>query len=287
MREPLVPIPRPAPARRPPSPAPVLLWTVPAVLLIAAAAIAYFLLRGGKGEQALDLEPEPPAAGIDAPAPALPAPRPEPQAAVPEPIAEPAVPLPALDDSDSELVGDLTESFGSDAITQYVVPKNLARNIVVTIDNLPRSSVALERRPLQPTPGTFVTRGPEEALYLSEDNYARYTPFVTLAASADADVVVRLYRRYYPLLQEAYVELGNPDTDFNQRVVEVIDHLLATPQIDEPLALRQPNVLYEYRDPQLEALSAGQKTLLRIGTENAGQLKQKLVEIRDRLTATD
>jgi hypothetical protein len=67
------------------------------------------------------------------------------------------------------------------------------------------------------------------------------------------------------------------------RVVEVIDHLLATPEIEEPLRLIQPRVLYEFADPKLQKLSGGQKILLRMGPANLRKLKAKLREIRDGL----
>jgi hypothetical protein len=39
-------------------------------------------------------------------------------------------------------------------------------------------------------------------------------------------------------------------------------------------------VFYEYADPSLEQLSAGQKLLIRMGSENAAALKLKLRELR-------
>jgi hypothetical protein len=48
----------------------------------------------------------------------------------------------------------------------------------------------------------------------------------------------------------------------------------------------QPKVVWEYADPRLEALPAGQKVLLRMGPENADRVKARLAAIR-RLVATD
>ena len=44
--------------------------------------------------------------------------------------------------------------------------------------------------------------------------------------------------------------------------------------------LTQPKVLYEFEDPQLEALSAGQKAMLRLGPDNARRVKAKLRALR-------
>jgi hypothetical protein len=43
-------------------------------------------------------------------------------------------------------------------------------------------------------------------------------------------------------------------------------------------------VFYEFADPELEARSAGQKILMRIGNENAARVKAKLRELRGELT---
>jgi hypothetical protein len=67
--------------------------------------------------------------------------------------------------------------------------------------------------------------------------------------------------------------------------VQVIDHLLATPDVREPLVLVQPRVLYEFADPTLQNLSAGQKILLRMGAENRQEAKAKLREFRQAITA--
>jgi hypothetical protein len=42
-------------------------------------------------------------------------------------------------------------------------------------------------------------------------------------------------------------------------------------------------VFYQYADPQLEALSAGQKLLLRMGPDNSAVIRKKLAELRKEL----
>jgi hypothetical protein len=251
--------------------APALLGVAGTLVALAVVAIWYFVVRA----------PEPPTirrtAGTEVPA--IVAPETAPPAISTEP-AEPAVPLPPLDESDAEVASTLTETFGEQVVADYLRPESFIRNIVVAIDSLPRPALALDKRPIQPTLGLFAVSGAEDALVLSEENYSRYTPFVTLIARTDGRTLVSIYRRYYPLLQEAYVELGNPDTVFETRVREVIDHLLATPDVAEPIALVQPNVLYEYKDPALEELSSGQKIMIRMGPEHRALIKSKLREIR-------
>ncbi len=45
--------------------------------------------------------------------------------------------------------------------------------------------------------------------------------------------------------------------------------------------------MFEFADPELEELSAGQKILVRIGIENERRLKAKLRDVRWALTGKD
>ena len=237
---------------------PVLVGGVAIAAILIAVGVWFFVLR----------DPEPP--------PVEPAP-------VQPPVATDSTP-PPLASSDAEVAAAIGESFGQQVVSQYLNSDDIIRKLVVTIDNLARPTLPLDKRIVVATPGLFVVAGPEDARYLSEENYARYTPFVTLLSTADARTVVAIYRRYYPLMQEAYLELGYPETNFEARVIEVIDHLLATPNTAAPVDLVQPKVLYEYRDPLLENRSSGQKILTRIGPDHANAVKAKLREIRALLT---
>jgi hypothetical protein len=101
----------------------------------------------------------------------------------------------------------------------------------------------------------------------------------------------------YPSLQRAYEELGYPKRYFNDRFVDVIDLLLATPEpisapkvhlptVNGPVQPQRPWVLYEFDDPQLEGLAAGQKMLLRMGLRNERRVKVRLAELRNLIAPT-
>ena len=81
----------------------------------------------------------------------------------------------------------------------------------------------------------------------------------------DIKQLTALYFHFYPLFQQAYQSLGYPNGYFNDRLVVTIDNLLATPDVNGPISLVRPNVMYQYADPKLEKLSAGQKLLVRMG----------------------
>jgi len=155
---------------------------------------------------------------------------------------------------------------------------------VATIDNLPRQTVALQKMPVKPVGGAMDVSSADGRVLLRADNAERYAMYVRMLEQADTQRLVQAYARLYPLFQKAYQDLGYPQGYFNDRLVEVIDHLLATPDVPAPVELSQPKVLYEYADPSLEARSAGQKILIRMGPVNESRVKTKLREIRRALT---
>ena len=191
------------------------------------------------------------------------------------------VPLPPLDDSDSYLLLALIDIFGPD-VEPVLVNEALVDNFVATIDNLTRSHVAEKIRPVNRLSESFIADATDDEglYYLNPDSYKRYDLLVNLVVRADLEVVAEMYRRFYPLFQESYVRLGYPDGYFNDRAVEVIDHLLLTPEPEGPARLVRPHVLYEFADAELEALSSGQKLLLRMGSDNAANIKRVLKEFR-------
>jgi hypothetical protein len=68
-------------------------------------------------------------------------------------------------------------------------------------------------------------------------------------------------------------------------VIEILDHLIATPVAPDTIVLKQPNVYYEFADPMLEAESSGRKLLFRMGPGNAARVKAKLRDIRNRIAS--
>lgn len=228
----------------------------------------------------------------DAPAP-IEAPvvtAPEPQPPAPEPAPHYPIAAPEVADAagaevdpDAKLLAALRALFGASVDTLFN-STDIVRRVVVTVDNLPREKVARRLMPVKPVPGPTAVAGSGDTLVLDESNAARYRTYIHLVDTVPTAAVVDAYVRNYPAFQQRYVELGYPDGYFNNRLVEVIDHLLAAPELAGPLRLAQPKVLYTFADPELEKLSEGQKIMLRMGSDNAARVKAKLREIRAAVT---
>jgi hypothetical protein len=247
-------------------------WVVGLVVLVVGLASAFWLWWQGREQP-----PEPPP---------LAAPRTEapPQAKAEPPVQapslEPSKPLPTLDNSDAMMRDTVSGLVGRKAFDAMVYPSQIVRRIVATVDNLPRETAPRRVMPVERVPGEFKV----EDMTISTANAARYAPYVRVFESLDARALVQRYVESYPLFQRAYAELGFPNVQFHHRLLEAIDNLLAAPDVANP-KLAQPKVLYLYDDPALEARSAGQKLMMRMGPDNAAKVKAKLREIRRELTA--
>jgi len=203
-----------------------------------------------------------------------------------EPLIDREKPLPELKQSDQPMAEILAKLFADQKLDRFFILEHFIERFVVMVDNLPRPQLPATHRPLKKTAGKFLAQGERDQLTIAPANYKRYSPLIKMGTALDTAQVVAVYKRLYPLFQQAYQELGYPKSYFNDRLVEVIDHLLVTPQITGPVYLTQPKALYLYADPDLEALSAGRKILLRCGPENAAQIKTLLHEYRKLIAAS-
>ncbi len=238
-------------------------WILGGVVLIALGAGAWYWQKRQKAEPEPTIAAEPVKAD-------------EPK--IKNPIETPGDVDPSLP------AGEQTAALiGAPRFEAMFTPDDFVRNVVATVDNLARQKVAARMNPAKPPAGNFVTAGSGDDVVLGAANFARYTPWVELVHALDVDATAELYRRLYPQFQAAYEQLGHPDGYFNDRVIEIIDHLLAAPEPPATIALARPNVLYEFADPALEAESAGRKLLLRMGPGNAARVKMKLRDIRDKI----
>ncbi len=272
---------------------------VTAVLVLGAAA-AYFwpTLAGWFAGQ----PPLPPVVATAPPPPeALPSAAPPPAAASqPEPAAPAppadAPPLPPLAEADGLVRQLLADSLGRGPVLNLLQTGGFVQRAVATVDNLPRQAAPARLWPVNPVPGRFLLRGDpaQQPQPVHAENAARYDTLVgTLTALPPAQAVA-LYRRLYPLFQQAWRDLGYPRGEFNTRLLQVLDHLLATPVPTPPLRLTltevkgpvpstTPWLRYEFADPALQGLSAGQRALLRTGPAHQRQLMDWLAGLRQEL----
>ena len=264
------------------------------VVLLGALGTAIYYQSHPLQEQVIEEvlptpPPEPakkPIVHYPVPKPAIPTPLVE--QSLPESVvkaAEPTLPetLPPVQESDQSIQDALKSLLINQSMVELLHIDNFIQKFVATVDNLPEKRLPRAHLPIKPPGGKFLVAGTTEEPQISANNYQRYAPYVDLFESINQDLTLKIYTYFYPLFQKSYEQLGYQNAYFNDRLVYVIEHLLETPNPADPILLSQPAVLYTYADPALENLSAGQKTLLRIGQEQRLKVFKVLDNYREKL----
>ncbi|HEX5960058.1 MAG TPA: DUF3014 domain-containing protein [Rhodanobacteraceae bacterium] len=254
-----------------------IIGAVVVIVIVAIAAWWYFTRMPGVDFSRHGPEPSAPATASTAPPP------------IEHPISEvqtapaPAftAPLPPLDSSDAAVASALASLPGTEGLAKLLVARGLVPHIVATVDALPRHTIGSSILPLQTPGGAFIADTSGAQLVLDAKNYARYDAYMEIAEAVDARTLVTWYVHWYPLFQQAYRQLGYPRGYFNDRLLVAINDMLAAPNARPPVALvATPDGHYAFADPTWEALSVGQKLMIRIGPEHERALKAKLRSIR-------
>lgn len=266
-------------------------WLIGAIIaLIPVIIVLYFIFAWKPQHDASEAQP------IEQPAPldttSLPPVSESPEADVEIMASETDVQevepeLPALDDSDIPTLEALAELSPKPEWTAWLETDEVIRKFVTTIDSLSQEKIARKYISLPKPAKPFTTQPKADGKeYIDPASYERYDQYADTFDSLDNAQLVSLYRRFSPLLEQAFAELGNGDHQrFDDRVITAIDNLLAAPVILEPIALKpRTSVLYKYADPKLEALPSSQKQLIRMGPRNTLIIQRKLTELRKALS---
>ncbi|KPD21426.1 DUF3014 domain-containing protein [Idiomarina abyssalis] len=206
------------------------------------------------------------------PIPTEPEAAPESQEPEPEPIA-----LPELDESTPTVLQNLDSA---EINIRPLKSSQLIRDAVVLMDNISNGSIVRERTIVQRPDGRFKVLEVDGELYIDESSYHRYDALVDWFVSLEADVLVENYELFKPLVQKAYAEIGYPESDFDNTLLDAIEVALDTPVPDGLVQVEDDSVMYTFADDSYESLPAAQKQLLRMGPDNIQRVKDKLREIR-------
>jgi hypothetical protein len=262
------------------------------VILVLAILVAVFLLWRSMGEKPAEVAPEPVAVEEFAfePPPLPPAedipPRPEPVVEVvaeAEAPVEPPPPLPPLTDSDDLMRARMSAAGVGGELAPLARQQNLVQQGAALVDGLSRGVVLRKLLPLDPPAEAFTAIEKNGQIYINPASYQRYDGYAEAITSLDTATLVDSFHTLRPLYEEAYGQLGlNPD-DFDNALIRALDRVLATPEIEEPIALTRKSVMYKYADLQLEQLTPMQKQLLRMGPDNIRRIKEQARALREGL----
>ena len=185
-------------------------------------------------------------------------------------------------DLDDRLVRAAVEGLSSHPeFAAYLVNDRLLRRFVAAVDAIaggysPRNEIEF-MRPIRP----FLVREDEGRLVISSGSFHRYDLAAEVFASFDIDSALTLYDRFRPQLEAIYQETGWASESFDSRLREAIDHLLEYGVESGQFEVEQRAIVYAFAEDHLERLSSAQKQLVRMGSNNARMVQNKLREFRD------
>ena len=201
-----------------------------------------------------------------------------------EPEPEEVMDLPLLDESDA-LVRTLVGALSSrPELAQWLTNEELIRTFVVVVDNIAEGVSPAKHLPFLKPKERFKTVYDSGSFYVNPKSYDRYNLVAEIVSSINTRRGAEFYRNLKPLIQEAYKEMGYPDTDFDVTFSRAIDHLLMTPVPDGYAELSGETVAYRYVDERFEKLTSAQKQLLRMGPQNVQKVQRKLTELKSALS---
>ena len=163
--------------------------------------------------------------------------------------------------------------------------------IRVVLGTVPENSLELTRALLDPVVANRLAQdSPEQLSELvapMADRLEQLTgpaaaPMLACVSRRHSKILVPagLVARVAPLLSRAMYENALHGTGFEAALESAIEHLSATPSHSGDLeVILGEDGIYRFADPALEALSAPQKQLLRLGARNGARVREKLREL--------
>lgn len=235
-------------------------------------------------EEAVIAEPVPiapmvPAPPAEEPPTSIPA-----ESAIPAviPSPEPAVePLPSLFESDDPVRDALADIPLGTAGQQFLMPNNIIERSASLIYLTAQGDVPYKLVPIARPKAKFPIVDDGTQVVADPDGFTRYDPITRWIESLDAAALLDAFASFLPLFREAWGFYGEDPNYFDLAVIETLDTIIATPEIDitEERLIRKEAV-WIYENPAIESLAPVQKQILRMGPRNASAVKQKAIQVR-------
>ncbi|WAJ69129.1 DUF3014 domain-containing protein [Catenovulum adriaticum] len=204
------------------------------------------------------------------------------------PVAEPQKPapppLPSLNESDNLVKEDLQQAYQKPQIESLFDKQDLIRKFVVFVDNAGQGTLTQQHSPVKLPESDFKVIPVDDNEYiLDPESYKRYDSYVNMLTLLNAQTLIDYFKKFEPLISQAYTEIGYQDRDFEESLIDAIDVALATPLVDKEIRLVAPSAMYKFADEDLEALKPIQKLLIRMGPENQLKVQAALEKVRKEL----
>ena len=188
-----------------------------------------------------------------------------------------------LNNSDTRLREEISGDMPRGIPQTVLGNSNLIERGAAAIDSVRRGLVPDQVLNLTKPTGAFKVSKESGRTLIDPESYRRYDSMVSSLVNTPITPLTDAFQRFRPLLEDAYAALGYKPDEVDNALVSALDEILATPVIDEPVAVERSEAVWAYAREDLESLSLLQKQLLRTGPDNVRKLRNKARALRDAL----
>ena len=193
------------------------------------------------------------------------------------PVAE--APRPSIEEGDAKLrkVG----AGWSKAPTYARLLQQLSlRHLVAAMQLVAAGESPKPALPFLSVSGPFIVReagrATQERRFMTNTSFARYDVLGKMIGSIDAGAAGDAYAQLRPFCEAAFSEVGRPGQRFADQLTAAVRRIVNVRFPEGEVELVPRGAVYAYADPSLEALSAAEKQVLRMGATNGRVLQRQL-----------
>lgn len=211
---------------------------------------------------------------------------PEPEPDLPPVTApEPTIEL-SLAEANTQLAERLSELQIAPIDEQFARKPNAIERSVAITDILRQGEVPYKLLPVARPKQKFPFADNGLAVTMDPAGFARYDGLTNTLSKLDVNTTITLFREYQSTIQQAWQALGYADKSVEPALLEVLELIMLTPDIQLDARLLRDEANWVYEDESLEKLPALQKQIMRMGPENAERLKALARDLRGGLLDT-
>lgn len=193
--------------------------------------------------------------------------------------------LPSLNKSDKIVLLSASTLSTAQNFSKKLVENNVISRFVVFTDNLSRGAILGGFSPLLKPQGQFLKYDKNGSMFLSPAGYKRYNSYANIINKLNLRIVMKEYRRFMPLIDKAYNEIGYDKGEFTETLIEAINNINSAPIIKYKIKLVAPSAMYKFANSKLEGLNHVQKQMIRMGPYNTRIIQTKLAKLKKKLVA--
>ena len=208
----------------------------------------------------------------------------EPEPVAPEEITpvivEPPITADTADEEARRVVDNLNA--GKPA-AQFVAGDYVVERAVALADHLRRGEVPYTLIPVSRPKQPFKILDDGLRVTIHPDSFERYDPFAQWIDGIDAEALVATYRKFSTVAAGALSAMGVTDVSINKVALAAVTEVISVPNVDLSAELMKQEANWVYVDPELEAMPALHKQIVRMGPINMELVQSKAREIRGAL----